>query len=184
MTQITNDAASKMQASVDNLEFEYSRIQAGRANPAVLDKISVDYYGTPTPIRQIAAVYVSEARILVIQPWDLSLLNGIEKAIQKSDIGINPQNDGKVLRLIFPQLTKERRIDISKTVSAIAENTKIAIRNIRRDAMDKLKNMKKNSELTEDSQRTGEKEIQDLTDKYCADINDLCIAKTKDIMSL
>lgn len=184
MTQITNDAESKMQASVDNLKFEYSRIQAGRANPDVLDKISVDYYGTPTPIRQIAAVSVSEARILVIQPWDLSLLNGIEKAIQKSDIGINPQNDGKVLRLIFPQLTEERRIDISKTVSIIAENTKIAIRNIRRDAMDKLKNMKKNSELTEDSQRKGEKEIQDLTDKYCAAINDLCIAKTKDIMSL
>lgn len=184
MTQITNDAESKMKASVDKLNAEYSAIQAGRANPAVLNKVSVDYYGTPTPISQIAAISVSEARILVIQPWDLSLLNGIEKAIQKSDIGINPQNDGKVLRLIFPQLTEERRKDISKEVSSIAENTKIAIRNIRRDAMDKLKNMKKNSELTEDGQRKGEKKIQDLTDKYCAEIDSICSAKTEKIMSL
>lgn len=184
MTQIINDAESKMKASVDKLNAEYSAIQAGRANPAVLNKVSVDYYGTPTPISQIAAISVSEARILVIQPWDLSLLNGIEKAIQKSDIGINPQNDGKVLRLIFPQLTEERRKDISKEVSSIAENAKIAIRNIRRDAMDKLKNMKKNSELTEDSQRKGEKKIQDLTDKYCTEIDNICSAKTEKIMSL
>ena len=195
MTQIINDAKSKMEASLNMLSKEYSEMQAGRANPKVLDRVSVDYYGTPTPVSQVAAISVSEARILVIQPWDLSLLNGIEKAIQKSDIGINPQNDGKVLRLIFPQLTEERRKDISKEVSSIAENTKIAIRNIRRDAMDKLKNivswvdiskrnMKKNSELTEDDHRKSEKKIQDLTDKYCAEIDNICSKKIEKIMSL
>lgn len=184
MTQIINDAKSKMEASLNMLSKEYSEMQAGRANPKVLDRVSVDYYGTPTPVSQVAAISVSEARILVIQPWDLSLLNGIEKAIQKSDIGINPQNDGKVLRLIFPQLTEERRKDISKEVSSIAENTKIAIRNIRRDAMDKLKNMKKNSELTEDDHRKSEKRIQDLTDKYCAEIDNICSKKIEKIMSL
>ncbi len=184
MNNLIKDAETKMKSSCERLGSEYASIQAGRANPAVLDKVMVDYYGTPTPINQIAAVSVSEARVLVIHPWDVSLLNIIEKEIQKSDIGINPQNDGKVLRLIFPQLTEERRKEISKEISSMAENSKIAIRNIRRDAMDKTKNMKKNSEITEDEQKKGEKRIQDLTDKYCAEIEKLCDAKTKQVMSL
>ncbi len=184
MNNLIKDAETKMKASCDRLGSEYAAIQAGRANPAVLDKIMVDYYGTPTPINQVAAVSVSEARVLVIQPWDVSLVNAIEKAIQKSDIGINPQNDGKLLRLIFPQLTEERRREISKEISSMAENSKIAVRNIRRDAMDKTKTMKKNSEITEDEQKKGEKKIQDLTDKYCAEIEKLCDAKTKQVMSL
>ena len=150
----------------------------------MLDKIKVDYYGTPTPINQVAAVSISEARVLVIQPWDVSLLNIIEKEIQKSDIGINPQNDGKVIRLIFPQLTEDRRKEIAKEVSAMAENSKISVRNIRRDAMDKIKNMKKDAEITEDDQKKGEKKVQDLTDKFCKQIDDMCDAKTTEVMSL
>ena len=184
MNQLIKDTETKMKSSCDRLSAEYVSIQAGRANPAVLDKVMVDYYGTPTPINQVAAVSVSEARVLVIQPWDVSILNSIEKAIQKSDIGINPQNDGKLLRLIFPQLTEERRREISKEISSMAENTKISIRNIRRDAMDKTKNMKKNSEITEDEQKKGEKKIQDLTDKYCAETDKLCETKTQQVMSL
>ncbi len=184
MNNLIKDSETKMKSSCDRLNSEYAAIQAGRANPAVLDKITVDYYGTPTPINQIAAVSISEARVLVIQPWDVSILNAVEKAIQKSDIGINPQSDGKLLRLIFPQLTEERRREISKEVSSMAENSKIAIRNIRRDAMDKLKIMKKNSEITEDEQKKGEKKIQDLTDKYCAEIEELCKVKTNQVMSM
>lgn len=184
MNNLIKDSESKMKSSCDRLSSEYAAIQAGRANPAVLDKITVDYYGTPTPIHQIAAVSISEARVLVIQPWDVSILNAVEKAIQKSDIGINPQSDGKLLRLIFPQLTEERRREISKEVSSMAENSKIAIRNIRRDAMDKLKMMKKNSEITEDQQKKGEKKIQDLTDKYCEEIEGLCSVKTNQVMSI
>lgn len=184
MNQLIKETESKMKLSAEKLSNDYASIQAGRANPAVLDKVNVEYYGTPTPINQVAAVSISEARVLVIQPWDLSLLNAIEKAIQKSDIGINPQNDGKVLRLIFPQLTEERRREISKEVSGMSENSKIAIRNIRRDAMDKIKSMKKNSEITEDEQKKGDKKIQDLTDKYCDEIEKICSAKTQQIMSL
>ena len=184
MNQLLNETNKCMESTCERLSNEYAGIQAGRASASILDKIRVDYYGTPTPINQIAAISTSEARILVIQPWDISLLNAIEKEIQKSDIGINPQNDGKVIRLIFPQLTEDRRKEIAKNVSAIAENSKISIRNVRRDAMDKIKNMKKNSEITEDDQKKKKKKVQDLTDKFCKKINDMCESKTKEVMSL
>lgn len=184
MNQLLNEIKSKMELTCEKLSNDYAAIQAGRANPAVLDKVTVDYYGTATPINQVAAVSVSEARVLTIQPWDISVLNAIEKAIQKSDIGINPQNDGKVIRLIFPQLTEDRRKEIAKEVSSMAENSKIAIRNIRRDAIDKLKNKKKASEITEDELKSGEKKVQDLTDKFCKNIDELSSTKEKQIMSL
>jgi len=184
MNQLLNDIKSKMQSNCNRLSDDYAAIQAGRANPAVLEKVTVDYYGTATPINQVAAVSVAEARVLTIQPWDISVLNAIEKAIQKSDIGINPQNDGKVIRLIFPQLTEDRRKEIAKEVSSMSENSKIAIRNIRRDAIDKLKNKKKASEITEDELKSGEKKIQDLTDKFCKQIDELRSTKEKQIMSL
>lgn len=184
MNQVMENAKSRMQTACERLSGEYGAIQVGRANAAVLNKVLIDYYGTPTPVNQVAAVSVSEARVLVIQPWDISLLNIIEKAIQKSDIGINPQNDGKVLRLIFPQLTEDRRKEISKEVSSMAEESKIAVRNARRDAMDKLKNMKKASEITEDEVKSGEKKIQELTDKFCKQIDSLCKAKSTQVMSL
>ena len=184
MNNIINDAKNRMETTCERLNSEYTSIQAGRANPALIDKITVDYYGAETPINQVAAVSVSEARVLVIQPWDVSILPAVEKAIQKSDLGINPQNDGKIIRLIFPQLTEERRREISKEVSSMAENSKVSIRNIRRDAMDKLKNMKKNNEITEDDVNRGEKQIQDLTDKFCKKIDDLSSAKSNQVMSL
>ncbi len=184
MNQILNDAKNRMQTTCERLNSEYASIQAGRANASVLDKVMVDYYGTPTPINQVAAVSVSEARVLIIQPWDISILNAVEKAIQKSDIGINPQNDGKVIRLIFPQLTEERRKEISKEVSSMSEESKIAIRNIRRDVIDKIKNMKKSSEITEDELKSGEKKIQDLTDKFCKQIEEICSSKISQVMSL
>lgn len=184
MNQLIKDTSERMKSACERLISEYAGIQAGRANASVLDKIKVDYYGTPTPINQIAAVSISEARVLVIQPWDVSLLNTIEKEIQKSDIGINPQNDGKVIRLIFPQLTEDRRKEIAKDVSAMAENSKVSVRNVRRDAMDKIKNMKKESEITEDEQKKGEKQVQDLTDKFCKQIDDICESKTTEVMSL
>ncbi len=184
MNNIISDTKNRMEATCDRLNSEYTSIQAGRANPALIDKITVDYYGAETPINQVAAVSVSEARVLVIQPWDVSILPAIEKAIQKSDLGINPQNDGKIIRLIFPQLTEERRREISKEVSSMTENSKISVRNIRRDAMDKIKNMKKNNEITEDDVNRGEKQIQDLTDNYCKKIDELSSAKSKQVMSL
>jgi ribosome recycling factor len=184
MNTLITDAKNRMQSATDRLASEYAAIQAGRANASVLDKITVDYYGTATPIAQVAAISVSEARVLVIQPWDISILPMIEKAIQKSDIGINPQNDGKIIRLIFPQLTEDRRKEISKEISSMAEESKIAIRNIRRDAMDKAKNMKKSSEITEDELKQGEKKIQDLTDKFCKQIDNMCSAKTTQVMSI
>ena len=184
MNQLLNAVKSRMNLSFERLSKEYSNIQVGRVSPSILDKVFIDYYGSQTPIQQVAAISVSEARILVVQPWDISLLSAIEKAIQKSDLGVNPQNDGKVLRLIFPQVNEERRRSISKDVSAMAENAKVSIRNIRRDALDKLKNMKKNSQITEDEQKSGEKKIQDLTDKFCKDIELLCNKKTTQGMSL
>ncbi len=184
MNQILKDASNRMEGSCTRLSSEYASIQAGRANTAILDKITVDYYGTPTPVNQVAAVSVSEARVLVIQPWDVSILNAIEKAIQKSDIGINPQNDGKVIRLIFPQLTEERRKEISKEVSKLAEEAKISIRNIRRDAIDQLKKKQKDAEITEDQLKSGEKKVQELTDKFCAQIDNVCANKSQQIMSI
>ena len=173
-----------MKAAIEHLKEEYTAIRAGRANPAVLDKVTVDYYGSPTPINQVAAVSVTEARVILIQPWDASILGGIEKAIQKSDIGINPQNDGKNIRLIFPQLTEDRRKEIVKEISKIAEDAKISIRNIRRDCMDKIKNLKKTSEITEDDMKKAEKKVQTFTDDSCAEIEKLCSAKTTQTMEI
>jgi len=175
---------TKMTKTMNNMRGEFSSIRAGRANPAVLDKIRVDYYGTPTPINQMAAVSVSEARILVIQPWDKSSMKSIEKAIQASDIGINPTNDGVVLRIAFPPLTEERRKELCKSVRKLAEEAKVAIRSIRRDANDKFKTMKKNSEITEDDQKNYENDIQKLTDQYCKDIDTEAAAKEKEILEL
>ena len=158
--------------------------RAGRANPAILDKVLVDYYGAPTPINQMAAVSVSEARVLVIQPWDKSTLKTIEKAIQASDIGINPTNDGNVLRLTFPQLTEERRKELVKDIKKMGEDSKVGIRNIRRDTMEKLKALKKDNSITEDDQKDGEKKIQDLTDKFVKKVDSLVSDKEKEVLSI
>ena len=174
----------KMGKTVSVLSAEFASIRAGRANSAVLDKIKVDYYGTPTPINQMAAVSVAEARILTIQPWDVSTLHPIEKAIQASDIGINPQNDGRVIRLVFPQLTEERRKELCKDVKKLAEDSRIAVRSIRRDGIDKVKKMEKASEITEDDLKIAEKKLQDLTDKYIKNIDKLADEKEKEIMAI
>jgi ribosome recycling factor len=177
-------AKEKMNKSLNALGNEFAAIRAGRANPAVLDKVMVDYYGSPTPVNQMAAVSVSEARILVIQPWDKSSLKLIEKAIQASDIGINPTNDGNVIRLAFPQLTEDRRKELCKDIKKLGEESKVAIRSIRRDTMEKLKAMKKNSEITEDDLKDGEKKVQDVTDKFCADVDKAVADKEKEIMTV
>lgn len=174
----------RMNRRIDHLCQEFSEIRAGRANPAVLDKVKVDYYGTPTPVNQLAAVSVTEARTLTIQPWDASVLKQVEKAIQASDIGINPQNDGKIIRLIFPPLTEDRRKEIVKDVQKIAEDTKIQIRNVRRDAIEKLKAMKKAGELTEDDLKLGEKKVQDLTDKFVKNAEKISADKQKEILEM
>lgn len=174
----------KMGKSIDVLQNDFSAIRAGRANPAVLDKITVDYYGVDTPIQQMAAVSVSEARVLVIQPWDASTLKAIEKAIYASDIGINPTNDGRVIRLAFPPLTEERRREIAKDISKLSENCKVAIRSIRRDGIEKFKTMKKNAEITEDDLKNCEKQVQDLTDQFCKNVDELSKAKEKEILEL
>lgn len=184
MKDVFAKAESKMNKSIDHLMEEYAAIRAGRANPAVLDHIMVNYYDTPTPINQLAAVSVTEARVLTIQPWDMSVLRGIEKAIQTSDLGVNPQNDGKVIRLVFPPLNEERRKELTKDVSKLGEEAKVAVRNIRRDAMDKFKAMKKAGELTEDDQKKLEEETQKLTDKYVKLIDDTCADKNKEIMEV
>ena len=184
MKEQMNIAKEKMQKSIKALQNELATIRAGRANPAVLDKIHVDYYGTPTQINQMAAISVSEARILVIQPWDKSALSLIEKAIQASDLGINPTNDGSVLRITFPQLTEERRRELVKEVHKFGEEGKVAIRSIRRDALEKFKSMKKNSEITEDDLKNCEKDVQNLTDKAVKDIDDVVAAKEKEILSI
>ncbi len=184
MQEVFDHAKEKMEKTISVLKRDYGAIRAGRANPAVLDKITVDYYGTATPINQLASVSVAEARILNIQPWDKSVLHAIEKAIQVSDIGINPQNDGTVIRLVFPQLTEDHRKNIVKDVSKMAEESKVAIRSIRRDAMDKLKKMEKASEITEDDLKDGEEEVQDLTDKYIKEIDKLADAKQEEVMEI
>lgn len=184
MKEQLQKAEERMGRRIDHLCKEYSEIRAGRANPNVLDKVKVDYYGTPTPVNQLAAVSVTEARTLTIQPWDASMVKQIEKAIQKSDIGINPMNDGKVIRLIFPPLTEDRRKDIVKDVQRIAEDTKVQIRNVRRDTIDKLKSMKKSGELTEDELKHAEKKTQELTDKYTKKVDKLSADKQKEILEL
>ena len=184
MEQVFEMVKEKMSKTVSVLANEFASIRAGRANSNVLDKIKVDYYGTPTPINQMAAVSVAEARILTIQPWDVSTLHAIEKAIQASDIGINPQNDGRIIRLVFPQLTEERRKELVKQVAKHAEDGKVAVRNIRRDAMDKFKAMQKKSEITEDDLKIMEKELQDVTDKSCKDIDTLKAKKEKELLEI
>ena len=184
MKDVFTKAESKMNKSIDHLMEEYAAIRAGRANPAVLDHIMVNYYDTPTPINQLAAVSVTEARVLTIQPWDMSVLRGIEKAIQTSDLGVNPQNDGKVIRLAFPPLNEERRKELTKDVSKLGEETKVAIRSIRRDAIEKLKEMKKSGDITEDDLKQAEKKIQDLTDKYVKNAEECAQRKEKEIMAI
>ncbi len=184
MQQVYDNANERMQKTIRALNSEYDSIRAGRANASVLDKIHVDYYGVPTPINQMAAVSVAEARILTIQPWDVSTLHPIEKAIQTSDLGINPQNDGRVLRLVFPPLTEDRRKELVKTVSKTAEEAKVAIRSIRRDCIEKLKAMKKSSEITEDDLKDGENELQKITDKFTKEIDAISAKKEKEIMEI
>lgn len=174
----------KMNKTINALEAEYGAIRAGRANPQVLDRVTVDYYGTPTPINQLASVSATEARVLTIQPWDKSVLKAIEKAIQTSDIGINPNNDGTVIRLTFPPLTEERRRELCKDIKNIAENSKVAVRSVRRDAIEKLKAMKKESTITEDDLKDGEKKIQKFTDDFVAEIDKMAAAKEKEIMDI
>ncbi len=184
MEQLIKTTEEKMQKTIDALGREYKSIRAGRANAAVLDKVVVDYYGVPTPIQQMAAVSVPEARTLLIAPWDASTVKEIEKAILTSEIGINPQNDGKVIRLNFPPLTEERRKEIVKDVRKKAEESKVSVRNNRRDALDKLKALKKSGEITEDDEENGEKKIQKLTDKFCEEIDKASAAKEKEIMEI
>ncbi len=180
----TNEYEGKMKKSAAAYENELGTIRVGRANAAVLDKVFVDYYGTPTQINAMAQISIPEARVMVIQPWDASTLKPIEKAILASDLGLNPQNDGKVLRITFPMLTEDRRKELTKQVSKMGEDAKIAIRNIRRDANDKCKDLTKKSEMTEDEQKASEKMIQDLTDKYIKEIDNITAKKSKDIMAL
>ena len=184
MKETINNTEVKMQKSIDALNNEYASIRAGRANPAILDKIKVEYYGTPTPINQLGNVSVPEARTLLIQPWDATVLKEIEKEIQKSDIGINPTNDGKVIRLNFPPLTEERRKALVKDVSKIAENSKVSVRNIRRDQIDKIKALKKDNMITEDDVKEAEDKIQKITDKYVKMIDELAKEKEKEILTV
>ena len=174
----------KMTKTISVLREELAAIRAGRANPAVLDKLEVDYYGVPTRVNQLAAVSVSEARTLVIQPYDKSTLKAIEKAIQASDIGINPNNDGSVLRLLFPPLTEERRKDLVKQVRKYGEEGKVAVRNVRRDALDKFKAMKKKSEITEDDLKNMEKDMQKLTDDYIKEVENITAKKEKELFAI
>ena len=174
----------RMEKTITSLNADYASIRAGRANAAVLDRITVDYYGAPTPINQMAAISVTEARTLSIQPWDVSALHMIEKAIQSSDLGINPQNDGRIIRLNFPPLTEERRRALVKDVAKLGEEAKVAIRQIRRDSMEKLKVMKKNSDITEDDLKQGETELQKITDNYIKKIDEISKAKENEIMEI
>ena len=184
MNEANKEFDAKMQKTVDVVKSDFASVRAGRANAAVLDKITVDYYGVPTPLNQVGGISSPDPRSLVIQPWDAKLLKPIEKAIQTSDLGINPQNDGRVIRLNFPQLTEERRRDLTKQVRKYAEAGKVAIRNIRRDAMDKFKAMEKKSEITEDDRKELEKELQDLTDKRCKQIDELTEKKEAELMAV
>ncbi len=184
MKELIKNTEERMNKTVAVLERDYKSIRAGRANASVLDRITVDYYGVPTPIQQMAAVSTPEPRVLMIQPWDASTLKTIEKAIQVSDIGINPQNDGRVIRLSFPPLTEERRKEIVKDVKKFAEDNKVAIRNTRRDAIEKLKALKKANTITEDDVADGEKKIQNLTDKFCKEIDELAGIKEKEILEI
>lgn len=184
MDQRLNQYEEKMEKSVGALEKDFAAIRAGRANPHILDKIKVDYYGTPTPLQQVGNISVPEARILQIQPWESSLIKEIEKAILNSDLGINPTNDGKVIRLVFPELTEDRRKELAKDIKKKGENAKVAIRNIRREANDAFKKMNKASEISDDEVEALEQDVQKLTDKYVANIEKTVENKTKEIMTV
>lgn len=174
----------RMKKQISGYESMLSSVRAGRANPAILDKITVDYYGTPTPIGQIAAISVPDARTILISPWETSTLKAVEKAINASDLGINPNNDGKVIRLNIPALTEEKRKDLTKQVSKMSEEAKVHIRNVRRDANEKFKNQKKKSEITEDDLKTAEKDSQELSDKYIKMIDEITAKKNKEILEI
>ena len=174
----------KMDRTLEHLGEDFDAVRAGRANAKVLDRISVEYYGSETPLNGVATISSPDARTLVITPWDTKLLKEIQKAVQTSDLGINPQNDGRVIRLIFPQLTEERRKELSKQVKKYAEDAKVAMRNIRRDGMDYVKKLKKNNEITEDDQKKAEKDLQDMLDKYIKKVDAALAAKDKELMSI
>jgi ribosome recycling factor len=174
----------KMLKTIEHVKADFAAVRAGRANAGVLDRIMVEYYGTPTPLNQVAAIASPDPRTLTIQPWDGTLLRAIEKAIQTSDLGINPQNDGRIIRLAFPQLTEERRKELTKQVHKYGEDGKVAIRNIRREAMDAFKKAEKKSEITEDDLKKLEKDLQDLTDKQCKVLDDLTSKKEKELMAV
>ena len=184
MNELLKEFDVKMGKTVDSVKANFASVRAGRANAGVLDRITVEYYGTPTPLNQVAAISSPDPRSLMIQPWDAGLLKPIEKAIQTSDLGINPQNDGKVIRLLFPQLTEERRKELTKQVRKYGEDGKVAIRNIRRDAMDKCKKQQKDGELTEDDLKQCEKDLQTLTDKRCKELDDLTAKKEAELMAV
>ena len=178
------DFARRMEKALAHLEEEFGAVRAGRANPRVLDRITVEYYGSVTPLNGVATISSPDARTLVISPWDTKLLKDIQKAIQTSDLGINPQNDGRVIRLVFPQLTEDRRKELVKQVKKYAEEAKVAMRNIRRDGMDYVKKLKKNSEITEDEQKKAEKELQDLLDKFIKKVDEVTATKEKELMAI
>lgn len=184
MQEVFDFANEKMEKSLTALHNEFATMRAGRASTSLLDKVTVDYYGSPTPVQQMAAVSVSEGRILVIQPWDVSTISSIEKAIQASDLGVNPQDDGKVIRLIFPPLTEEKRKTLAKDVSKYGEEAKVAVRSVRRDCIDKLKKLKKDSEITEDDLHNGEEKMQKITDKFIKRIDEMVAEKESDIMAI
>ncbi len=184
MTEFCKPYDEKMKKTIDVVKADFASVRAGRANAGVLDRIQVEYYGTPTPIQQVASISTPDPRTLAIQPWDSSILRAIEKAIQMSDLGINPQNDGRIIRLSFPQLTEERRVELTKQVRKYGESGKVAIRNIRRDAMEEVKKQTKKSELTEDDQKNLEKELQEITDKRCKEIDALTAEKEKELMAV
>ena len=178
------DFARRMEGALNHLEEDFGSVRAGRANAKVLDRITVEYYGSETALSGVATISTPDARTLVIQPWDTKLLKEIQKAIQISDLGINPQNDGRVIRLVFPQLTEERRKDLAKQVKKYSEEAKVAMRNIRRDGMDYVKKLKKNSEITEDDQKKAEKDLQDLLDKMIKKVDEALANKEKELMSI
>ena len=184
MKEMNQPYDAKMQKTIEVVMSDFAGVRAGRANAGVLDKITVDYYGAPTPLNQVAAISSPDPRSLMIQPWDSTLLKAIEKAIQTSDLGINPQNDGKVIRLAFPQLTEERRKELTKQVKKYGENGKVAIRNIRRDALEAFKKMQKASEITEDELKLAEKDLQKMTDDHCKELDKLLDTKEKELMSV
>ena len=179
-----NEIKEKMSKAIEVLNERLSEVRAGRANPAILNKVKIDYYGTPTPINQVAGISVPEARLIVIQPWDASILKEIERAILAADLGINPNNDGKVIRLAFPELNEERRKELVKDVKKIAEDARVAVRGVRRDGIDNAKTKQKNSEITEDELRMAETEIQKITDKNIEEIDNILENKEKEIMSV